>query len=120
MQGESDSFSVENGTEYKTHLSNFIKDARAELSAYAGEDGIAFIDAYIADNPIFWVYCDLVNRSKDEVAAMSPMNVLVDTISAGLDCTKEPEDTPDIPHYDSLSEIKLGHLFAEAVAGFFD
>ena len=51
---------------------------------------------------------------------MSPMNVLVDTISAGLDCTKEPEDTPDIPHYDSLSEIKLGHLFAEAVAGFFD
>ena len=120
MQGESDSFSVENGTEYKTHLANFIKDVRSELSRYADDDGIAFVDAYIADNPVFWVYCDLVNASKDEVAAMSPMNVIVDTISAGLDCTKEPEDTPDVPHYDSLSEIKLGHLFAEAVAGFFD
>jgi hypothetical protein len=48
------------------------------------------------------------------------MNVLVDTISAGLDCSQEPEGTPDIPHYDSLSEIKLGHLFAEEIAAFLD
>jgi hypothetical protein len=48
------------------------------------------------------------------------MNALVDTISAGLDCTKEPEGNPDIPHYDSLSEIKLGHLFAEHMATFLD
>ena len=48
------------------------------------------------------------------------MNVVVDTIAAGLICTEEPEGNPDIPHYDSLSEIKLGHLFAEHIAGFID
>lgn len=28
----------------------------------------------------------------------------------------EPLGAPDIPHYDSLSEIKLGHLFAEQLS----
>jgi hypothetical protein len=46
--------------------------------------------------------------------------VLVDTISAGLICTEEPEGAPDIPHYDSMSEIKLGHLFAEQISAFLD
>jgi hypothetical protein len=30
----------------------------------------------------------------------------------------EPVESPDIPHYDSLSEIKLGHMFAEQLAAF--
>ena len=120
MQGESDSFSVEASEGYGEHLLNFIKDIRKKFSKYAAEDGIAFVDAYIADNPVFWVYCDAVNSGKTEVAGLSEMNALVDTISAGLDCTKEPEGAPDIPHYDSLSEIKLGHLFAEQISGFLD
>lgn len=120
MQGESDCFSVEASEGYGDHLESFIKDIRKKFSRYAADDGIAFVDAYIADNPVFWVYCDAVNRGKAEVAALSPMNALVDTISAGLDCTKEPEGNPDIPHYDSLSEIKLGHLFAEHMATFLD
>ena len=78
------------------------------------------IDAYIADNPVYWVYCDLVNASKDAVAAASPMNALIDTISHGLSCSEEPAETPDLAHYDSMSEIKLGHLFAEEAAKFFD
>jgi hypothetical protein len=90
------------------------------LSKYSAADGIAFVDAYIADNPMFWVYCDAVNKGKADVAALSPMNTLIDTISAGLESTKEPADTPYIPHYDSLSEIKLGHLFAENIAKFLD
>ena len=120
MQGESDSFSVENSEQYGEHLNNLITDVRKKFSKYAAEDGIAFVDAYIAPNPIFWVYYEGVNKGKDEVAALSEMNVLVDTISAGLDCSQEPEGTPDIPHYDSLSEIKLGHLFAEEIAAFLD
>ena len=120
MQGESDSFSEKNAKQYGEHLSNLITDIREEFSKYSSEDGIAFVDAYIAPNPTYWVYYEGVNRGKDEVAALSALNVLVDTISAGLDCSREPEGAPDIPHYDSLSEIKLGHLFAEEVASFLD
>ena len=120
MQGESDSFSVENGTDYELHLNNLIKDIRKKFDKYASDDGIAFIDAYIADNPIFWVYCDLVNNSKKAVADSSPINTVIDTVSLGLSCTEEPADNPDVAHYDSLSELRLGHLFAEEAAKFFD
>ena len=118
MQGESDSFSTENATDYEIHLTNFIKDIRKEFKKYAADDGIAFIDAYIADNPVYWVYCDMVNESKRRVAESSDMNVVVDTITAGLSCSAEPDDTPDVAHYDSMSEIKLGHLFIEHLAPF--
>ena len=118
MQGESDSFSRIIAENYGKNLNNFLKDMRKEFSEYAADDGIAFVDAYIADNPTFWVYCDEVNRCKDEIAEKSDMNVLVDTISAGLDCTQEPEGAPDMAHYDSMSQIKLGNLFAEQLVPF--
>ncbi len=86
--------------------------------AYAKGNGIAFVDAYIADNPVFWVYCDIVNEKKKEVADSSPMNVVVDTVAHGLSCAAEPEGSPDLAHYDSESQIKLGHLFAEALDPF--
>lgn len=116
MQGESDSFSVKNATDYKENLTNLIKDVREKFNRYASDDGIAFIDAYIADNPVFWVYCDIVNEKKREVSEMSDINFIVDTSS--LICTEEPEGNPDIPHYDSMSEIKLGNMFAEEVIKF--
>lgn len=120
MQGESDSFSVENATNYQVHLSNFIKDVRKQFAGYAAPDSIAFIDAYIADNPVYWVYCDLVNQSKQVVANASPMNVVIDTVAEGLTCSQEPEGAPDMAHYDSMSQIKLGHLFAAELVKFFD
>lgn len=118
MQGESDAFLVESAAKYGTHLENFIQDIRKEFSQYAADDGIAFVDAYIAENPACWVYYEMVNNGKREVAARSPLNVVVDT--GMLVCTGEPADNPDIPHYDSLSEIKLGHMFAEQLATFMD
>ena len=99
------------------HLENFIRDIRKMFAIYTANDGIAFVDAYIADNPMFWVYCEYVNESKTKVAESSPLNCIVDT--SELICTEEPEQTPDIPHYDSLSEIKLGHMFAEHLAEYF-
>jgi hypothetical protein len=120
MQGESDSFSVDNATDYEKHLKNFIKDIRKEFKDYASDDGIGFVDALIADNPKYWVYCDLVNESKRSVSNLSDMNALIDTITVGLSCSKEPEENPDLPHYDSLSQIKLGHLFADEAMKFFD
>lgn len=118
MQGESDSFSGLTAIDYKIHLNNFIKDIRKTFSRYAANDGIAFIDAYIAASPAYWVYYELVNQSKQKVAELSPLNVVIDTISHGLTTNKEPEDNPDIPHYDSMSEIKLGHLFIEELSNF--
>ena len=118
MQGESDSFSVEHATKYEQNLNNFINDVRKKFSKYQN-DGIAFIDAYIDAKPAYWVYYEMVNTSKQKVAEMSSLNVVIDTVAEGLTCTKEPEGTPDMAHYDSLSEIKLGHLFIEEIAKFF-
>ena len=120
MQGESDSFSVQHATAYENRLRNFIKDVRKEFARYAADDGIAFVDAAIAQNPVFWVYCDLVNQSKMTVAEESTLNVLIDTNAQGLICTEEPVEQPDIPHYDSMSQIKLGNLFAAEIAKFLD
>ena len=118
MQGESDACIVKHSEKYAEHLSNLILDIRNEFSQYADEDGIAFVDAYIADTPGVWPYYEAVNRGKTEVAGKSPMNVIIDTIAAGLKCTEEPEGEPDLAHYDSMSEILLGHLFAEALSEF--
>ncbi len=118
MQGESDAFAVKTAENYGTHLNNLIQDIRKKFSKYAAEDGIAFADAYIADNPAYWVYYEAVNQGKQEVADRSHLNVVVDTIVAGLTCDREPAETPDMAHYDSMSQIKLGHLFAEQLAAF--
>ena len=118
MQGESDSFSVEASEGYGEHLDALIGDLRRKFARYAAEDGIAFVDAYIAANPMYWVYYEAVNEGKREVASRSPLNVVVDTIAADLTCSREPEGSPDMAHYDSMSEIKLGHLFAEHLASF--
>ncbi|MBR2442207.1 MAG: hypothetical protein IKB20_04000 [Clostridia bacterium] len=117
MQGESDSFSVEHGTQYEVHLTNFINDMRKDLAKYGRE--IPFVDAYIADNPIYWVYCDLVNESKRKVNETVSRTALVDTIAQGLTCSEEPADNPDLAHYDSLSQLKLGNLFIEELVKFF-
>ena len=120
MQGESDSFMIETSSSYGKNLENFIRDIRKEFSAHAADDGIAFIDAYIAANPMYWVYYEGVNMGKSDVVERSHMNALIDTVSEGLICTQEPEGQPDLAHYDSLSEIKLGHLFAEELSKFLD
>ena len=119
MQGESDSLEEQIAIDYEENLSAFVKDVRGAFSSYASDDGIAFVDAYIAAT-FFWKYYTVLNNSKQNVADSSPINTVIDTISHGLSVVGEPEPEPDIAHYDSLSEIKLGHLFAEECAKFFD
>ena len=119
MQGESDALDEGTARNYEEHLSNLIRDVRAEFADYASQDGIAFVDAYISDSS-FWMYHAQINQAKQAVADASPMNVVVDTIAHGLSVSAEPEGEPDIAHYDSLSELKLGYLFAEESAKFFD
>ena len=119
MQGESDSIEEATALSYGENLTHFISDVRAELSEYASEDGIAFIDAYIAAS-IFWTHYETINAEKQAVADSSEMNAVVDTIAHGLSVTEEPYDQPDIAHYDSMSEIKLGHLFALEASKYFN
>ena len=120
MQGESDSTSPEDAVKYEKSLKNFITDVRLRYEYYASEDGIAFIDATIAENPKLWIYYELLNESKRKVSLLSENNVLIDTDAAGLTTLYEPEDEPDIAHYDSMSQIKLGNLFAASVLDFLD
>ena len=120
MQGESDSFDENHATGYADNLTNFIKDIRERYKKYASDDGIIFVDAYIADLPSLWVYCDLLNESKRQVAESDPKNILIDTVSHGLVTTNEPTEQPDLAHYDSMSQIKLGHLFAAEIGKFID
>ena len=120
MQGESDALSVDNAEDYAKHLKNLIKDVREEFGDYASDDGIAFVDAYIAANPVYWVHYALVNEAKRTVAELSDMNTVIDTVALGLTCSEEPQENPDLAHYDSLSELKLGATFAEEAIKFFD
>ena len=119
MQGESDSLEEDVALAYEENLSRFVSDIREEFADYASDDGIAFVDAYIAAT-IFWKHYIQLNQSKQAVADSSPMNAVIDTIAHELSVIGEPWDEPDIAHYDSLSEIKLGHLFAEECSKFFD
>ena len=75
------------------------------------------MDAYISSS---WPHYREINRAKQAVADASQQNVVIDTISHGLTVTQEPVEEPDLAHYDSLSEIKLGYLFAEEASKFFD
>ena len=118
MQGEADSLATEDAAAYEENLENLISDIRRDLSEFADEDGIAFVDAAIAEGVIFWQNAQIINEAKRTVAERSPLNVFVDTAAAGLTTLGEPQPDVDIAHYDSQSEIKLGHLFAEAVSRF--
>ena len=113
MQGESDSFNIIDAHKYKNNLLNFILDVRKDFDKYKADGGIKFIDAYIANAEI-WKHHKIVNTAKSIVAKSSKLNYCVDTISNNL-TRKEPIENPDLAHYDSLSQIKLGHLFAEKI-----
>ena len=119
MQGEGDACWMESSLNYGQNLTDLIGDIRKRFATYAADDGIAFVDAYIAAPPAPWIYYEIVNQAKQDVADSSPLNVAIDTISEGLIVSKEPAGAPDLCHYDSLSELKLGYLFAEELAKFF-
>ena len=117
MQGESDSVVKHVASAYKNRLTKLIKDLRSQFSDYSADDGIAFIDAYIANSP-FWTHYNMINSAKQAIADASAMNVVIDTIAEGLTCANEPIESPDLAHYDASSERKLGNLFAEHLLPF--
>ncbi len=111
MQGESDTTDYK-ASKYYDNTASLVNNLRADLAAYAPKDGIYFIDAGISSSP----YCEPaypeINEAKKRFSEDSPLNIYFSTIDAGLTTLYEPATNPDLGHYDAMSELELGRMFA--------
>lgn len=118
MQGENDAGGQDYAS-YKMLEGNFVKDLRKALEYYKPtESEIGFVDAAISDC-IAWTHYTEINNAKKLLAEQDEYHIFINTIDAGLRYNAEPVGAPDIYHYDSASEIKLGQLFAEILTSRF-
>lgn len=108
MQGESDACK-DNFKDYRRRYDNLLKDINAEFAKYM--QNCTYVDAGISS---IWKYYKEINAIKKEYAKEHGYRY-VDTIANNLTTTNEPEDNPDVAHYDSDSIVKLGELFAKNV-----
>ncbi|MBO5212322.1 MAG: hypothetical protein J6B60_02150 [Clostridia bacterium] len=113
MQGESDA-TGKVADEYYDNQKRFVSFLREDLDRYADDGKIYFIDAGIQEGTIFPRY-EAVNEAKARFASESELNLYFSTIDEHLTTNLEPEGEPDLAHYDSMSELKLGHLFAKYI-----
>lgn len=113
MQGESDAVG-KIANEYYDNQKRFVSFLRQDLNKYAEQGGIYFIDAGIQAGNIFPRY-EVVNAAKARFASESELNLYFSTIDAELTTNLEPQESPDLAHYDSMSTLKLGYLFAEHI-----
>lgn len=107
MQGESDAFG-KTSERYYGNTKNFVNSIRKEFG------NIKWIDAGISDSP-YWKNYQIINECKIRFSKLADNNYYIDTIAEGLTYNLEPKENPDLAHYDTLSQIKLGYLFAKAV-----
>ena len=120
MQGEGDSYY----NLYQYYLLNterFKYNLDKEFLKYTENNNLPYIDAGIGMGYNHdtlkneWEYYKEVNEAKQAFAAKSDTNIYIDTIAEGLHSDQELND---YVHYDSESQIKLGHLFAKAYEPF--
>ena len=114
MQGESDTTEYKAGR-YFENTSRFVSYLREDLSPYANERGIYFIDAGISSSPYCLPSYPEINEAKKAFADTSEMNIYFPTIEAGLTTLYEPASNPDLGHYDALSELELGRMFGREI-----
>lgn len=116
MQGESEGgCSGYFSSTYKIRQQVLMANFRRDYAEFAPECGIAFCDAEINEKT-WWKDYEIINGAKNEIASQSPMNFIVPTNAAGLTCANEPEEEPDIYHYDSSSMVLLGNLYGNHIA----
>lgn len=116
MQGESDGGYYAN--QYKNNELNFINDLREEFNYYMeeGDNKIKFISGGISP---YWANYSIINNGKKENALLDAQNnYYIDTIQNNLSYDKEPTNSIDYCHYDSLAMVELGKLFANAMLSF--
>jgi len=118
MQGESDTTDYKAKKYYDNQLA-FMSYLREDLKDYSNPRGLYFIDAGISDSPYCLPGYPTVNKAKEKISKLSPLNLYFSTIDNGLTTLYEPYYEPDLGHYDALSELKLGHLFGEQIASIY-
>ncbi len=113
MQGESDAFTLEDVSHYRTHFDHFINDFKNEFSQYL--EACVFVDAGVSE---VWNCYREMNICKETCAKEHSRFIYVDTIANGLTTQHEPLEAPDWAHYDCGSVIKLGKLFIESIINY--
>ena len=113
MQGEGDTYPGYY-TVYQDNLRTFVSNLRDDLRDLSGNRDLPFIDAAISLASV-WQYPVEVNNAKRAFAEESENNIFIDTVAAGLHTDQEPPTGVDLAHFDSDSEVELGHLFANAI-----
>ena len=123
MQGEGDSYDGYY-QQYYENTKEFVSNFREDLKDLAGNKDIPFIDAGINNSKnesgLIWQYYKKVNEAKKQFADESENNFYIDTIEAGMHTNLEPVGNVDPCHYDSESQVLLGHLFAQNFEQFLD
>lgn len=127
MQGEGDAYDGYSEN-YYDNLKEFVGNLRNDLKELSGDKDFPFIDAGISNtidpstSKPRWPNYEEVNNAKKQFASESDNNFYIDTIAAGLHTDKEPfgNGKADLAHYDSESQVLLGHLFAEAFEPFLE
>lgn len=114
MQGESDT-ATSNSLRYYNNELALISYLREDFKNYTKQKEIYFIDAGISDCPYCLPGYPIVNKSKEVIATLSKFNLYFPTIENGLTTMHEPYYDPDLGHYDALSMLKLGQLYAKEV-----
>ena len=111
MQGESDAFLMKTVEQYGRLYDALLDDFGKVFCAYL-DDTSVYVDGGISET---WPFYQEMNKVKLEYATIHKNCYYIDTIGAGLTVLNEPDEQPDIYHYDSDSIIKLGWLFAQAI-----
>lgn len=114
MQGETDS--MENYYSlYEQREADLFLDIQDDLKDYSSDDDpITFVDGGILDCKYLAKYKE-INQAKQNVCNSMDNYFYLDTIGEGLTYDQEPASNPDLFHYDSLSELRLGEMFGECV-----
>lgn len=110
MQGEADACDPATMSRYAARYDALLRDFSAEFAPYLGN--CVFVDGGISE---VWPLYREMNAFKAEYAASQVYRVFVDTVAHGLTTQNEPEEAPDIYHYDVDSTVMLGRLFADAL-----
>lgn len=118
LQGESEANMGEKFVStYKARQAKLIENFRRDYAQFAPSNGIAFVDATIADTVFpntkkhVWAEYERINAAKNEIAIADDRAFIVDVNANDIVCTGEP----DYYHYNPVSMIKLGNLMGEAV-----
>lgn len=125
MQGEADAWDGKASANYKAIERMMFDDFEKDFKEYLAFDRLHVVDAAIwsgvngRTGTPQWANHTIVNKAKKDIAEEdNEYRHYLDSNEHGLTCTQERScETTDIDyaHFDSLSMIELGRLFAETL-----